>query len=171
MGCSLTPLGALARGMLAGAAGTLAMDAVWYRRYRRGGGTEGFLRWELAIGLDSWDRAPAPALAGRRIAEGFLQREIPGRYAWLVNNATHWGYGVGLGGVYGIGAGTVGPRRVYWGVPFGAAVWSSSYVTLPLAGLYKPIWQYDIRTLADDLGAHLVYGAGTAVAFAALSPR
>jgi hypothetical protein len=171
MGRSLTPLGALARGLLAGTAGTLAMDAVWYRRYRRGGGTQGFLRWEFSVGIDTWDRAPAPALAGKRMAEGFLQKEIPGRYAWLVNNITHWGYGVGWGGVYGLVAGTVGPWRVYWGPPFGAAVWSSSYVTLPLAGLYKPIWQYDLHTLAEDLSAHLVYGGGTAVTFAALSLR
>jgi hypothetical protein len=32
----------------------------------------------------------------------------------------------------------------------------SGYVILPLAGLYKPIWEYDARTLADDLSAHLV---------------
>jgi hypothetical protein len=34
-----------------------------------------------------------------------------------------------------------------------------------LAKLYKPIWEYDPKTLADDLSAHLVYGVGTATAF------
>jgi hypothetical protein len=171
MGRSLTPLGAVARGLLAGAAGTLAMDSVWYRRYKRGGGTEAFLRWEFSLGIDTWDNAPAPALAGKRIAEGFLQREIPGSYAWLVNNVTHWGYGLGWGSAYGVVAGTVGPWRLYLGLPFGVAVWSSGYLILPLAGLYKPIWKYDVRTLAGDLGAHLVYGAATAVTFAVASLR
>jgi len=52
-----------------------------------------------------------------------------------------------------------------YGVPFGAAVWVSDYLTLPAAGLYKPIWEYDSKTLAKDLGGHLAYGAGTGVAF------
>jgi hypothetical protein len=36
---------------------------------------------------------------------------------------------------------------------------------LPAAGLYKPIWQYDAKTLAWDLAGHLSYGAGTGTAF------
>jgi len=42
-------------------------------------------------------------------------------------------------------------------------------VVLPLAGLYKPIWQYDAKVLAKDLGAHCVYGLGTAATFRLLS--
>lgn len=145
------------------------MDALWYRRYKRGGGASGFLPWEFSKGLDRWEDAPAPAHVGKRLAEGFLQREIPDRYAWLVNDITHWGYGVGWAGTYGIVVGTVGPLRAWWGPPYGAAVWLSSYVTLPLAKLYKPIWEYDPQTLWQDLSAHLVYGSTTAVAFAALS--
>ena len=34
-----------------------------------------------------------------------------------------------------------------------------------VAGLYKPIWEYDAKTLAWDLGAHLAYGAGTGTTF------
>ncbi len=169
MGRPLTPLGAVLRGALAGAAGTIAMDALWYRRYRRGGGSSRFMAWELSLGLTSWEDAPAPAHVGKRVIEGFLQLEIPGRYAWLVNDVMHWGYGVGWAGLYGIVMGTFGPERVYAGPPFGATVWLSSYVTLPLAKLYKPIWEYDAATLWQDLSAHLVYGSTTAVAFAALS--
>jgi hypothetical protein len=44
-------------------------------------------------------------------------------------------------------------------------VWLSGYVVLPLAHLYKPIWEYDPKTLAQDLSAHLVYGLTTAAAF------
>ena len=40
MGRSITPLGALGRGVLAATAGTLAMDMVMYRRYRRDGGAQ-----------------------------------------------------------------------------------------------------------------------------------
>jgi hypothetical protein len=36
---------------------------------------------------------------------------------------------------------------------------------MPEAGLYKPIWEYDAKTLAWDLSGHLAYGAGTGAAF------
>jgi hypothetical protein len=54
-------------------------------------------------------------------------------------------------------------------VPFGAGVWVSGYVILPAAKLYQPIWEYDGKTLAKDLSAHLVYGLTTAAAFQLLS--
>jgi hypothetical protein len=41
-------------------------------------------------------------------------------------------------------------------------VWSASYVLLPLAGLYRPIWEYDAKVLAKDLGDHLVYEVSAA---------
>jgi len=44
---------------------------------------------------------------------------------------------------------------------FGAVVWGSSYVSLPIAGLYKPIWKYRLGELAPDLCAHLVFGVTT----------
>ena len=56
------------------------------------------------------------------------------------------------------------PHTLY-GLPFGAAVWATDYVVLPAAGIYKPIWEYDAKTLASDLIAHLAYGAGTGTAF------
>jgi hypothetical protein len=165
----ITPLGALVRGLLAGAAGTAAMDLLWYRRYRRDGGAQSFPAWELALGLDSWEKAPAPAQVGRRLVEGLFQVELSPRWAMPMTNLMHWGYGEAWAGMYGIAAGTAGPFRVQLGPPFGATVWLSSYVVLPLAGLYKPIWQYDLPTLGKDLSAHLVFGSATALAFAALS--
>ena len=36
---------------------------------------------------------------------------------------------------------------------------------LPAAKLYEPIWKYDVKTLANDLSAHLVYGLTTAAAY------
>ena len=102
----LTPLGAIARGAAAGVAGTAALDLVWFRRYRRGGGADRLRDWELATGLDSWDDAPAPAIVGRRLTEGFLQQELPPSRAPLVTNVTHWVYGVAMGSIYGVLAGS-----------------------------------------------------------------
>jgi hypothetical protein len=168
MACAtLSPLGALARGLLAGAAGTAAMDLYWYCWYRRGGGTSGVLEWEFSAGLTDWEKAPAPAQVGKRLYEGFFQRPLPAARAALTNNAMHWAYGTLRGGLYGLVAATVCPPRIPSGVAFGTWVFASDYVILPMANLYKPIWQYDAATLAKDLGSHLVYGVATAIAFRA----
>ncbi|MDQ6777589.1 MAG: DUF1440 domain-containing protein [Actinomycetota bacterium] len=165
----MTPLGSVGRGLFAGALGTAAMDLLWFWRYKRDDGEGSFLAWEFSSGLCTWEQAPAPAQIGKRLFEGVFQREVPAERVALVNNITHWGYGK-LGGVqYGIVAGSLAAPRIVYGIPFGATVWATSYVVLPLAHLYKPIWEYDPTTLAKDLSAHLVYGLTTAVAFDLLS--
>jgi hypothetical protein len=165
----ITPLGAILRGMVAGAVGTAVMDVVSYLRYRRGGGTEKFLDWELSTDLASWEKAPAPALIGKRVVEGFTGQALPPERAAFMNNFMHWAYGIGWGTAYGILAGSLPRPFVALGAPFGAAVWATGYVVLPKAGVYKPIWDYDPRTLWKDLSAHLAYGTGTAATFALLT--
>jgi len=165
----ITPLGAIARGVVAGAVGTAAMDLIWFGRYRRGGGTSNLVDWEFSRGLNDWEAAPAPTQVGERLVEGFLQRELKPDKAALTNNATHWGYGVLRGALFGIVAWSLPSARVRYGAIFGPLVWASAYAVLPAAGLYRPMWEYDAKTLAKDLSAHLGYGLGTAAAFRALA--
>ena len=160
----LTPLGALARGALAGAVGTLVMDLVWYARYRRDGGKTAFIEWEFFTKPD-WDEVSAPGQVGKRVVEGFLQHELDPKWAPLMNNIMHWGYGLFWGVQYGIVAGSLPKRSVKHGLILGPAVWTTSYVVLPAAKLYQPIWDYDAKTLAKDLSAHVAYGLGVAAAF------
>ncbi len=164
-----TPLAAIARGLIAGTAGTAAMDALLLWRYRRGGGTEASLSWETSAGVTEWEKAPAPALVGKRLVEGLFQLKLPPDRARLVNNVTHWAFGIANGAGYGVVAASLPRPRVLYGLLFGATVWSGGYVVLPLAKLYKPIWEYDAKTLADDLSDHLLYGLTTSVTFASLS--
>jgi Protein of unknown function (DUF1440) len=160
-----TPVGAIVRGALAGVGGTVAMDLLLFARYKRGGGSDALPTWEFSAEIDTWDQAPPPAQVGRRLVEGLFQRPLPDRRAALVNNITHWGYGTFAGVQYGILAASLRRARVAYGLPFGAGVWATSYVVLPAAGLYKPIWKYDRATLAKDLSAHLLFGLTTAAAF------
>ena len=95
--------------------------------------------------------------------------EIPPSRSALVNNVTHWAFGILGGSQYGIIVGSLPNRRVSYGLQFGASVWAAGYVVLPAAKLYKPIWEYDGKTLAKDLSAHLVYGLATATALRVLS--
>jgi hypothetical protein len=170
----MTPLGALARGALSGVMGTALMDLVSYLRYKRGGGDTDLIAWEFQPGLDDWSKASAPGQVGKRLYEGLLQRPLSDRYAALTNDLTHWLYGVSWGALFGMVVGSTrisrAPRAIA-GPPFGAVVWGMSYVILPLAKLYKPIWDYDTPTLAKDLSTHLVYGAGVSTLFSLLSRR
>jgi hypothetical protein len=112
-GRCLTPLAAVAGGVLAGVIGTVCLDTVQYLKYRRAGGTESPLGWEFAP-IQTWDQAPVPGQVARRVIEGFTQRELSDRWAWPVSTVMHWAYGSGAAAVYGILAGSVRrPRAVY----------------------------------------------------------
>ena len=84
--------------------------------------------------------------------------------SWLYRAYRHDGGGA----VYGLLLGSRRKPKVWFGVPFGAAVWASGYVVLPLLGVYKPIWKYDVETLWKDLRAHLVFGTATAATYSLL---
>jgi hypothetical protein len=47
----MTPLAAVVVGLLAGAAGTVCLDAVHYLKYRRAGGTDSALAWDFGAHL------------------------------------------------------------------------------------------------------------------------
>jgi hypothetical protein len=150
---SRTALGAIVRGLAAGAIGTATMDAFLFARYRRNGGESSAADWESSAGVTNWEEAPAPAHVGKRLVEGLFDVELSPTRARLVNNAQ-----------YGIVASSLPRPRVSYGLAFGASVWAGDYVILPAAKLYEPIWEYDRKTLANDLSAHLVYGLATATA-------
>jgi hypothetical protein len=160
----ITPLAAAVAGLLAGLAGTVCLDAIGYLKHRRSGGEKSPLEWEFGP-IDSWENAPDPGKVAKREIEGFTQRELPDRWAWPVSTAMHWGYGSWSGAFYGILAGSLRNPSPLFGLPFGAGVWAVGYLVLPEAGIYKPIWEYDAKTLAEDLSGHLAYGLGTGSAF------
>ena len=62
-------------------------------------------------------------------------------------------------------AGSLPRPHPRYGLILGTALFANDYIALPVAGLYQPIWEYDAKTLAWDLGAHLAYGAGTGTTF------
>lgn len=167
----MTPIGALVRGAVAGLAGTLAMDALWYRRYRRGGGEDGFLDWELSAFTESYEQAGAPAQVGKRIVEGYLQRDLPPGSAKAMNSAVHLLTGVGWGVAHAVATSSTRAPRVRTGLVTGATAWAASYAMLAPAGIYDPISEYPPSVLWQDLSAHLVFGIGTGVAFGTLAPR
>jgi hypothetical protein len=158
----MTPLGAVARGLAAGAAGTAAMTA-WQ---------ELAAKLNDSTGSDSkgqrWEDAPAPAQVARRILKGVFRRDVSADRIPLLTNAMHWGYGTAWGGVYGLVQGTVRANPLLNGLLCGAGVWGASYAQLVPMGLYEPPWEYPAKIVAKDLSYHLVYGLGVAAAYEAL---
>lgn len=156
------------RGALSGAAGTAAMDLAQYGRYRAGGGDQPFKQYEFQ-GVSDWEHAPAPAQVGRRAAKAFLGLNLADHRANPVNNFVHWSYGIAWGAAAGALSAATGRGGARWGPVFGTTVWLSDYVTLPLLGLYEPIWRYDLETLGRDWVDHVVYGTATATVLRLLS--
>jgi hypothetical protein len=146
-----SPLAALVRGLVAGAAGTAAMTGAQSVYYKATGG----------------EPSDTPAQAGRRIIEGVLRREVPDERMPALNQAMHWAYGTSWGGLYGIVAGHRA-RGLRGGLALGLVAWGVSLVELPALGLAPPVWEYDATTLASDVGFHAVYGVAVAAAHAAL---
>ena len=156
-------------GLVAGAVGTAAMDAVLYRRYRRGGGTDGAWEWESATAVVGWDGASAPGKVGQKVERVVIGGEPPDAWARPTTNLVHWATGVGWAVPYALVASATSAHPWARAVALGPAVWLSGYVVLPLAKVYDPIWTYDARTLGEDLSAHLVYGSVTSTVFALLT--
>jgi hypothetical protein len=155
----VSPAGSIARGVLAGALGTVAMDGLWFWRYRRGGGESPFAEWEVTRDLESWEQAPAPGRMGKKLIEAVSGREVPVERAADLSNVMHWAYGTAWTAGYGVVATAMDRRRPWWsGLAYGGLVWASDYVVLPVAGVYEPIWRYDAFALEKDLSAHLVFG-------------
>lgn len=159
---SVTPPVALGRGLLAGVLGTGAMTA-WQTlsaKLQSSGEDSGDAGSEPP--QDPWERASAPAQVAKRIGEGVFRQSVSPDLIPLLTNATHWGYGTGWGGVYGLLAGSARQSRLRDGLLFGTVVWVMSYVQMVPMGLYDPPWSYPPKELAMDLSYHLVYGAGVA---------
>jgi hypothetical protein len=157
----VTPLGALARGLVAGVAGTAAMTAYQLALAKVRG-------QPLTTQVPRrWADAPAPAQVGKRLADA-VGRKVTLQDVPTLATAVHWTTGIAWGAGYGLVQGTLEAPPLVAGLGYGTGVWASSYAQLVPLGIYKPPWEYPAPTLALDLSYHLVYGLGAAAAYAAL---
>ncbi|HSJ54497.1 MAG TPA: DUF6789 family protein [Anaerolineae bacterium] len=118
------------------------------------------------------ERYPLPPhLVTMDIAEKAGVREKMGpRVRAVATAAGHFGYGAAQGGLYGsISRRVPGPAPLK-GIVFGLAVWAVSYLgLLPLAGIYRPATEHPAGRNVLMIAAHVVWGAGLGLLFAALS--
>jgi uncharacterized membrane protein YagU involved in acid resistance len=167
-----TPLGAIVRGLIAGAVGTGIMTVAQELPARlQPSGDSGQSGDGGDAPRDPWEQASVPAQVARRISEGVFHREIAAERIPLLTHAMHWAYGTGWGAVYGLLAGTRDGGSLPTGALFGSGVWSMSYVQLVPMGLYEPPWTYAAKDVAMEVGYHLAYGIGVAGAYRRLAGR
>ena len=156
--------------MIAGALGTIAMDALWYRRYRNEGGNASPLNWEFHPQINSFDDAPAPAKVAKHIAVS-LHVELPDSSATASNNVMHWATGLS----WGIAATLLHTmpriRAFDAGLLASIAAFATSYTVLPRLHIYNKITDYDTTTLVKDLSAHLLFGATVGLVSSITSQR
>lgn len=156
-------------GSLAGAVGTLAMDLLWYRRFRSGGGEQAFVDWETAAGTTDYEHASAPAKTAQLASQKLLHKDLPDSTARAATNGMHWAMGTGWGKAYGLAAHVLPDTwRPVQAVAFGPTVFAFSYLALGAAGIYQPIWTYSRGVLWQDFSAHLTYGLTTAAVYQVL---
>lgn len=159
--------GRAAAGMLAGAAGTVAMDLVLYRRSHQDGDGESFAEWDVDTSSTSFEEASAPGKVGERAAD-VAGIDVPEEAAGTTTNVVHWLTGVGYGIAHGLFQHDRGVIR--GGLVTGLGAFANSYAALGAMGIYQPIWEYDRDTLMKDLTAHLAFGFATAIAYGVLAP-
>jgi hypothetical protein len=162
-------LAVIATGILAGAAGTVAMTAHQELRQRLARGNKQTQDPEQPSGdrnePDPWQSAPAPAQVGKRLIEGLLRRPVPAKAIPMLTQVMHWSYGSAWGGAYAITRKSARGRISLVGPLFGLGVWAVSYIQLVPLGIYEPPWSYPLSSIADEIGYHLTYGATVAIAY------
>lgn len=149
-----TPIGAVARGLVAGASATAVMTAA-QNIYYEATGSQG---------------SSTPGEAGRGVLEGVFNRRVsPQQVSGPLTTGVHWVYGTGLGVPYALVAGSLrGPSALAGALALGVGVWASSRAGMAAMQLAPPPWQDPPSMLAMDLGFHLLYGVTGAAVFRAL---
>lgn len=144
--------GVLARGTVAGLAGTAAMTASSTAEAR----------------LRHRDPSTAPARAAQKVLgiEDFPSPAAQERFSTLV----HWSYGTGWGIVRAF-LGAVGLPPVVATPTHFAAMWGGALVMLPALDVTPPVTRWGRTEVAIDVLHHLVYEAGTGLTYELLAPR
>lgn len=150
-----TPIGAVARGLIAGAAATAVMTTT-QNAYYKATGSQG---------------SSTPGEVGRRVLEGVFGCQVsPQQVSGPLTTGVHWAYGTSLGVPYALVAGSLSARSTLGhGVGLGVGVWANSRAGMAAMQLAPPPWQDPRSMLAMDLGFHLVYGFTAAAVFRALA--
>ncbi len=109
-------------------------------------------------GVDEEQDDAAERLAST-ISMGVFDHELTKSEKDTAGTALHYGYGIGMGAVYGAAADLAPAVTVGAGLPYGALIWVvADEGVVPALGLSKSSAEYPFSIHAYALASHLVYG-------------
>lgn len=159
-------------GMIAGAAGgvagVLAMELYWKAvnavtgedpRSLTSEGPPHALDEPTVVGRQHEEGESSTAAVGRLAHEAVTGREPGGERKQKLSTGVHWGYGIGVGSLFGAlhanGTDAFNPG----GLAYGTALWAlGDEMMVPLLGLAEGPTAYPVKQHVHRLTAHLVYG-------------
>lgn len=93
------------------------------------------------------------------ISVAIFDKELSRSEKHAAGTALHYGYGISMGGVYGLAAEFAPVVTVGSGLPYGAIIWlTADEGVVPALGLSKSPTEYPLSIHAYALASHLVYG-------------
>jgi hypothetical protein len=142
-------MNSVAKGLLAGVAGTAAMT----------------VSSTIEEKLRGREPSTAPADAAAKVLgiHGFPDDRVKSAFS----NAVHWSYGTGWGAVRGL-LGSLGLSPLTASALHFVAVWGSEQVMLPALGVVPPITEWGAEEIAIDAFHHVVYVSATGAVYEAL---
>jgi len=157
-------LGRIAKGLLAGTAGTAAMTVAQTRILPRipSGSSSRTPRYPR-----THKDEPATETAARRILEGLAARQLSDRQKKVAGDLLHFATGAVWAGPFAL----FSRRRatVVDGLAFGTLVWLlNDNLLSPALRFTDWGWRYPVGANLKGLFAHLVYGVGSALALRTL---
>lgn len=160
-----SPLGALARGLVAGAIGA-GVQSLFFRATQRWAPAPTKLPRQLQKPEPQAQAESPLQTAARRTVEGLMQRgPLPEEAKAAAGTAVHYLFGAGWGGLYALARESFPTSPVL----FGIAVWlASDNLLLPAFRLAAWPRHYSLKEHHYAVHAHIVYGLGTAAAYALL---
>jgi hypothetical protein len=160
-----SPLGALARGLVAGAVGA-GVQSLFFLATKRWMPKPSEVPPELSKPEPEARGETSLETVARRTTEGLMQRgPLDAGTKQAASSAVHYAFGAAWGGLYGLARETtpVSP------IGFGAIVWmASDNFLLPLFRLAAWPKHYSLKEHHYALQAHFAYGLGTAAAYAVM---
>jgi hypothetical protein len=160
-----SPLGALGRGLIAGALGA-GVQSLFFLATKSLMPKPTKVPPELGKPEPEAQGESSLETVARRTTEGLMQRgPLDEKSKSFAGSVVHYAFGAAWGGLYGLARESMSVS----GLAFGALVWAASdNFLLPLFRLAGWPNRYSLREHHYALQAHFAYGLATAAAYAAL---
>ena len=156
-----SPLKGLASGIVAGGLGSFAMDCYWWVVQNVAGARP---EQKPKPGDDVPENEPATQVIADRVWEALTGSEVPEEMKPAAGVGAHYVTGMLSGAIFGVGAALRPRLGLFGGLLFGVAVWLLlDEIAIRALDVAPAPEKVPARHHIQALGAHLVYGAATAI--------